>query len=152
MPPCPPRPAALGSPAVIANEAVRIQRQRPRWGQSSYGARLFISAHLGGLLLVTAACDPATRASQAGRGTDDSFPPIDAVIIHPPVAAEFVCSEHPLGAEDHAGDALAVDCYVVRRDAGPFENFPHFYARRTEHGTRTGSVGTSRSWRRLTVW
>lgn len=30
--------------------------------------------------------------------------------------ARFQCSEHALGAEDHAPDALAADCVVVRRN------------------------------------
>ncbi len=41
---------------------------------------------------------------------------IEAVTIHPPVAARFQCSEHALGAEDHVPDALAADCVVVRRN------------------------------------
>ena len=45
--------------------------------------------------------------------------PIEAITIHPPVAAPFQCSEHPLGAEDHVPDALGADCVVVRRDGGP---------------------------------
>ncbi len=44
---------------------------------------------------------------------------IEAVLIHPPVAARFQCSEHALGSEDHAPDALGSDCVVVRRGGGP---------------------------------
>ena len=47
---------------------------------------------------------------------------IEAITIHPPVAARFQCSEHPLGAEDHVPDALGADCVVVRRDGGPNSN------------------------------
>jgi hypothetical protein len=54
--------------------------------------------------------------------------PIDAVVIHPPVAAKIMCSEHPLGQEDHAGDALGQDCSVVRDNGGPGGNFPSFYS------------------------
>lgn len=59
--------------------------------------------------------------------------PIEVVTIHPPVAAPYQCSEHPLGAEDHAGDALGSDCVVVRRDGGPDGRFVSFY---TGDGTR----------------
>jgi hypothetical protein len=55
-------------------------------------------------------------------------PYIDAIVIHPPVAPKIKCSEHPLGMEDHAGDALAQDCIVVRYIGGPRGNFPSFYA------------------------
>ncbi len=55
-------------------------------------------------------------------------PSIEAVVIHPPVAAKVMCSEHPLGQEDHAGDALAQDCSVVRDTGGPGGNFPGFYS------------------------
>ncbi len=58
---------------------------------------------------------------------------IEAVIIHPPVAARFQCSEHALGAEDHVPDALAADCVVVRRDGGPNGNLTSLY---TGDGTR----------------
>ena len=58
---------------------------------------------------------------------------IEAVTIHPPVAARFQCSEHPLGAEDHVPDALAADCVVVRRDGGPNGNLASLY---TGDGTR----------------
>ena len=52
---------------------------------------------------------------------------IEAVTIHPPVAARFQCSEHPLGAEDHVPDALGADCVVVRRDGGPDGNLLSLY-------------------------
>jgi len=52
---------------------------------------------------------------------------IEAVTIHPPVAARFQCSEHPLGAEDHVPDALAADCVVVRRTGGPNGNLTSLY-------------------------
>ena len=58
---------------------------------------------------------------------------IEAVTIHPPVAARFQCSEHPLGAEDHVPDALAADCVVVRRTGGPNGNLASLY---TGDGTR----------------
>ena len=53
---------------------------------------------------------------------------IEAISIHPPVAALFQCSEHPLGAEDHVPDALGADCVVVRRDGGPDGNLLSLYA------------------------
>ena len=59
--------------------------------------------------------------------------PIEAIVIHPPVAALYQCSEHPLGAEDHVGDALGSDCVVVRRDSGPDGQFVSFH---TGDGTR----------------
>jgi hypothetical protein len=104
-----------------------IRWQRSRRGRSRYGAHLTASGRVGLVLFVTAACGSATQAAQVGWGGDGSSPEIAAVVIHPPVAAEFVCSEHPFGAEGHAGDALASDCYVVRRDAGPSGTFPRFY-------------------------
>ena len=52
---------------------------------------------------------------------------IESVTIFPPSASELRCSEHPMGQEDHPGDALATDCVVVRIDAGPFGNFPRFH-------------------------
>jgi hypothetical protein len=58
---------------------------------------------------------------------------IEAVTIHPPVAATYQCSEHALGAEDHAGDALGADCVVVRRDGGPDGRLLSLY---TGDGTR----------------
>jgi len=60
-------------------------------------------------------------------------PTIDAVVVHPPLAKPFTCWEHPLGAEDHAGDALGADCLVVRQDGGPTGNFARFH---TGDGTR----------------
>lgn len=44
---------------------------------------------------------------------------IEAALIHPPVAARFQCSEHPLGDVDHVADALGSDCVVFRREGGP---------------------------------
>ena len=58
---------------------------------------------------------------------------IEAVTIHPPVAAPFPCSEHALGAEDHVPDALAADCVVVRRNGGPNGNLASLH---TGDGTR----------------
>jgi hypothetical protein len=70
------------------------------------------------------------------RSAEPSSPPqiaayqsaIDVVEIHPPVARKIKCSEHPLGQEDHAGDALAQDCSVVRDNGGSRERFPSFYS------------------------
>jgi hypothetical protein len=47
---------------------------------------------------------------------------IEAALIHPPMAAPFQCSEHPLGDVDHVADALGSDCVVVRREGGPNGN------------------------------
>ena len=58
---------------------------------------------------------------------------IETITIHPPVAAPFQCSEHPLGAGDHVPDALGADCVVVRRDGGPNGNLLSLY---TGDGTR----------------
>lgn len=52
----------------------------------------------------------------AALGQDEG---IDAIVIHPPMAARFHCSEHPLGDVDHVGDALGADCVVFRREGGP---------------------------------
>ena len=64
---------------------------------------------------------PAPAAAQADGRT------IEAVTVHPPVAARFQCSEHALGAEDHVPDALAADCVVVRRSGGPDGNLLSLY-------------------------
>ncbi len=53
---------------------------------------------------------------------------IEAVMIHPPVAARFQCAEHALGAEDHVPDALGADCVVVRRAGGPEGNLSALYS------------------------
>ena len=47
---------------------------------------------------------------------------IEAVLIHPPVAARMQCSEHAFGTEDHVPDALGADCVVVKRTDGPDGN------------------------------
>lgn len=80
------------------------------------------------LWVVVSGCAPSTEVSDAPGGHGMTPPGIDAVVIHPPIAAAFQCSEHPLGQEDHAGDALASDCRVVRNDGGPFGNFPRFHS------------------------
>jgi len=86
-------------------------------------------AHFCALLTVVA----CARASQPPGRAGLANPTIDAVVIYPPLAATFTCSEHPLGSEDHAGDALGADCLVYRRDGGPLGNFNRFY---TGDGTR----------------
>lgn len=53
---------------------------------------------------------------------------IEAVLVHPPVAARFQCSEHALGAEDHVPDALGADCVVVRRTGGRAGNLNSLYS------------------------
>lgn len=81
-----------------------------------------LALHLGcGVAPIPA--QPSARPQEVAPGA-----PIDAVVIHPPVAAKIKCSEHPLGQEDHAGDALAQDCSVVRYIGGPGGNFPSFYS------------------------
>lgn len=80
---------------------------------------------------MVAASGPATHTAERPRPTN---PTIDAVVIHPPLATTFTCSEHPLGSEDHAGDALGADCLVYRQDGGPNGKFARFY---TGDGTRS---------------
>lgn len=53
---------------------------------------------------------------------------VEAVAIHPPVAARFQCSEHALGSEDHVPDALGADCVVVRREGGANRNLNSLYS------------------------
>ena len=74
------------------------------------------------LVALSQALVPAPTAAQSDTGT------IEAVTIHPPVAARFQCSEHALGAEDHVPDALAADCVVVRRSGGPNGNLESLYS------------------------
>ena len=50
--------------------------------------------------------------------------PVEAITIHPPLAARFQCAEHPMGAEDHVVDALGTDCTVSRTED---EAFPTLY-------------------------
>ena len=83
-------------------------------------------------ITATAILLPLTLAPTPTPTTAQSTP-IEAITIHPPVAAPFQCSEHPLGAEDHVPDALAADCVVVRRDGGPNGNLASLY---TGDGTR----------------
>ena len=86
-------------------------------------------AHVFALLVLTA----RAPAAQTGGRARPANPSVDAVVIHPPLAARFTCSEHPLGSEDHAGDALGADCLVFRRDGGPLGTFNRFH---TGDGTR----------------
>lgn len=51
--------------------------------------------------------------------------PVEDVVIHPPLAVPFQCAEHPMGAEDHAVDALGTDCTVPRSEG---DAFPALYA------------------------
>jgi hypothetical protein len=83
-----------------------------------------------GALLTVLAC---ARASRPSARAELATPTIDAVVIYPPLSGTFTCSEHPLGSEDHAGDALGADCLVYRRDGGPLGNFNRLY---TGDGTR----------------
>ena len=46
--------------------------------------------------------------------------PIEAVEIHPPLAPRFQCAEHPMGAENHAVDALGTDCTVMGSEGDAF--------------------------------
>jgi hypothetical protein len=75
---------------------------------------------VGPMAVFTASVQPALGAPQAS--------PIEAALIHPPVAARFQCSEHALGAEDHVPDALGADCVVVRRTGGPDDNLNSLYS------------------------
>jgi hypothetical protein len=79
------------------------------------------------VLAIASACGPSGAVNEP-RPAGSASEALDAVVIHPPVAVKFHCSEHPLGSEDHAGDALAADCRVVRDDGGPFGNFPRLYS------------------------
>lgn len=79
-------------------------------------------------LYLGCAAPPMPAQPSAAPRPVASESPIAAVVIHPPVAAKIKCSEHPLGQEDHAGDALAQDCTVVRDTGGPGGNFPSFYS------------------------
>lgn len=74
-------------------------------------------------MLVAVGSILAPRLVQAQSDSD-----IDAVVIHPPVAARFQCSEHPLGDVDHVPDALGADCVVVRRVGGPDRNLNSLYS------------------------
>jgi Peptidase family M23 len=75
-------------------------------------------------LLLVVACAPATGARGRAQATNAT---IDAVVIHPPLTTTFTCSEHPLGSEDHAGDALGSDCLAYRNDGGPSGNAMRFH-------------------------
>ena len=77
------------------------------------------------LLPLTLAPTPTPTTAQSDT--------IEAITIHPPVAARFQCSEHPLGAEDHVPDALGADCVVGRQNGGPNGNLASLY---TGDGTR----------------
>ena len=94
---------------------------------SSLPSRLVVGVCITAVVFVVMACGPSIQSSVASSAGNASSG-IEAVVIHPPVAVEFQCSEHPLGQEDHAGDALAADCRVVRNDGGASANFPRFYS------------------------
>lgn len=81
--------------------------------------RIDASRTAAALMFVAATRVPASSAQE---------PEIEAVTIHPPVAARFQCSEHALGAEDHVPDSLGSDCLVVRREGGPNGNLNAFYS------------------------
>ena len=87
------------------------------------GAAILVPLTLGPTPTPTAAQLAAPRWDHLRSATDT----IEAITIHPPVAAPFQCSEHPLGAEDHVPDALGADCVVVRRDGGPNGNLASLY-------------------------
>ena len=93
------------------------------------GAAILVPLTLGPTPTPTAAQLAAPSWDHLRSATDT----IEAITIHPPVAAPFQCSEHPLGAEDHVPDALGADCVVVRRDGGPNGNLLSLY---TGDGTR----------------
>jgi hypothetical protein len=80
--------------------------------------------------LLAAACAPPPGTRGRAQVINST---IDAVVIHPPLATTFTCSEHPLGSEDHAGDALGSDCLAYRNDGGPSGNIMRFH---TGDGTR----------------
>lgn len=68
-----------------------------------------------GLIVFLLAMVPSLGSSgEVGAQTQ-----IGAALIHPPMAARFQCSEHPLGGVDHVADALGSDCVVFRREGGP---------------------------------
>ena len=81
-------------------------------------------------LIIAVGCAHATGNPGPAQSAGST---IDAVVIHPPLATTFTCSEHPLGSEDHAGDALGSDCLVYRNDGGPSGNAMRFH---TGDGTR----------------
>ena len=57
---------------------------------------------------ILAALTHPLASAPAAAQSDNTM--IEAVTVHPPVAARFQCSEHALGAEDHVPAALAADC------------------------------------------
>ena len=75
---------------------------------------------------ILAALTHPLASAPAAAQSDNTM--IEAVTVHPPVAARFQCSEHALGAEDHVPDALAADCVVVRRSGGPDDNLLSLYS------------------------
>lgn len=80
-----------------------------------------------GVLMLQASLTLLAVTSWVG-GVQAQTNEIEAVVIHPPVAARYQCSEHALGAEDHVPDALGADCVVVKRDAGPKGNLNSLYS------------------------
>jgi peptidase M23-like protein len=52
-------------------------------------------------------------------------PDIGLVRIHSPIADRFVSSEHAEGELTHLGDALGVDCTVVRHDGAWVRSYEH---------------------------
>lgn len=77
------------------------------------------------LLVLFASPFAVTNAQQNAANTPQE---IRSVLIHPPVAAEFNCSEHAVGQQPQPGNALGSDCVVVRYNAGPEGRFPSNYS------------------------
>jgi hypothetical protein len=93
--------------------------------------RLFIAVIT--LLVMTSGCASSDKEDAVAAGPTDAASAttafvvpdkadrpatIEAVVVHPPVADPFTCSEHPLGQLDYLGDALGTDCTVIQLDAG----------------------------------
>lgn len=80
------------------------------------------------------AADIQAQTSRPVLGSSGAYPAdVQAILVHPPMGGELKCSEHPVGQEDHVGDALGQDCAIVTNVDGPFGRFPSFFSGSGEH-------------------
>lgn len=85
------------------------------------GALLLATGGAGAAPVAAPLVPPAAGTPRTGADT------LPAVVLHPPLAARFLCHDHPAGQLEHPGDALGRDCVVVRYAAGPGDRFPTLF-------------------------
>ena len=84
------------------------------WKRTGAVAAALMCVALGGCS--NDAVPPAAATLRAEPATDE-------VLVSPPMAAAFACSEHALGQLTELGDALGTDCFVIHQT----DSFPTTY-------------------------